>query len=47
MLRRVRRSMADRDQGFTLTELLMMISILGVLGAIAIPVFMNRRQQGY
>ena len=45
MLRRVRRSMSDRDQGFTLTELLMVISILGVLGAIAIPVFMNRRVQ--
>jgi type IV pilus assembly protein PilA len=47
MLAHVRKAKGSREEGFTLIELLVVIIIIGILAAIAIPVFLNQRTKGY
>jgi type IV pilus assembly protein PilA len=47
MLARIRKAQEEREAGFTLIELLVVIIIIGILAAIAIPVFLNQRKKGW
>lgn len=47
MLKNLTRPTGERDNGFTMIEILVVIIIIGILAAIAIPIFLNQRKAAW